>query len=484
MRTQLEKHMLWAAIVPVGMMLAGIFLRPYWRDEFWSLFLTDPARSFSLAAMHFDTSHPPFYNTILRGWRALESSDLWARLLSLPVLAAGAAGVIALWRGRPELKLFLLICAGSYWVIYFAAQTRPYVLMFVLCTLSVFVAARALERNANTLLWALVWFVLCIFLDLSHYFAALWGACLGLAVGLTLLRRGDVAGFLAWGFASTLALAPVAYWLLKSYDMNALARVSAPDTSDGAGIWAGLQQLLRGLVVKTAGSNIAIAAAAIVGAAAFWRKREPIDYALAFAVLLLILMTFIVQATWTPIIKERAFIVIMPAILFLATRAILALSEGGLWSTRFVKAAPAIAVLSPFAFIPEYFKDVERLDEAKAFVRSTAGDCSGAPIVAYYRGGPREHEMQTWIATRFLADVVAAGKPPPKLVNAEEEGAQPVGAVASCKIKAIALMLPRKERIWQQRAREALKRAGVPLDQLSEHRFGGSRQLIFVEGAK
>jgi hypothetical protein len=42
-------------------------------------------------------------------------------------------------------------------------------------------------------------------------------------------------------------------------------------------------------------------------------------------------------------------------------------------------------------------------------------------------------------------------------------------------------MLPRKERVWQQRARDALRQAGVPLDALTEKRFGGSRQLIFVE---
>lgn len=481
MRAQLEKHMLWATIIPVGMMLAGIFLRPYWRDEFWSLFLTDPARPFSLVAMHVDSSHPPFFNTILRGWRIIESSDVWARLLSLPLLAAGAGAVVALWRGRPELKLFLLICAGSYWVIYFAAQTRPYVLMFVLCTLSVFVAARALEQKANTLAWALVWFVLCIFLDLSHYFAALWGACLGLAVGLLLLRRGDVAGFFAWGVASTLALAPVLYWLARSHDLELLARVSDPSSSDGSGLWAGLQQLIRGLVVKTVGSNIAIAAAAAVGAAALWRKRDPIDLALSFAVILLIAIALVVQSAWTPIIKERAIIVIIPALIFLAARAILTLSEADKWGKRFVLAAPILAAITPFAFVGEYFKDVERLDEAKAFIRTVGGDCSGAPIVAYYRGGPREYELQEWNATRLLSGIVPDGAPPPVLVNAEAKDVAQPARKPECKVRAIALMLPRKERIWQQRAREALRQAGVPLDSLTEKRFGGSRQLIFVE---
>lgn len=87
----------WATLVPIALMIVAMALKPMWRDEYWSLYFTEPR--FSLielvtGRMHWET-HPPLYFVFLAVWRTVSDADIWIRALALPFLAAGAWGAFA-----------------------------------------------------------------------------------------------------------------------------------------------------------------------------------------------------------------------------------------------------------------------------------------------------------------------------------------------------------------------------------------------------
>lgn len=479
------QRLTWATAVPALMMLVAMVMKPAWRDEFWTLYLTDPAgggQPFSIEGLHLDFGHPPLYPALMYLWRFASSSEIWARGFSLAVLVAGFLVVRQLWRGRPELVWFLLMCAGSYWIVYFATEIRSYVLLFVLCAISVVVAARAIEDKRETVMWAAVWCCLGITLGLTHYFGALWVACLGLCVGLTHLQRKSPVGFFAWGVASAAALVPVALWISASFH-DATPDAIFADTEGGSGnaLAGGAEQFLRGLFVKLIGSNVALAVAAVLGAAALLRRREPIDLALLGAVVLMVLISFALQVFWLPLVKERSFIVIMPALIFVGARAITSLATSSLWGRRALLAAPYVAAITPFAFIPEYFKDREVIGEVATLLRTQGEGCSGAPVVAFFSGGKELEGLHRWVSERIVKDALPGGVPPPVLINADTMEPQSAGRlVSACKIRAVAFVMPRNAGPEHERAKAALRRAGVPIEALVEHRFGKMRQLVYT----
>src|SRR5262249_30638015 len=136
-------------------------------------------------------------------------------------------------------------------------------------------------------------------------------------------------------------------------------------------------------VLKTAGSNLALAALAALGAAPLLRRLRTGDGVIAAAAAAVVAFVFVMHLFWQPSIKERAFIVVMPAVIYLMARAASAATENK--ATRWLVAAvPAAAALSPLLGVSEHFKDRERFGEVAKVYRE-AGDCDGAPVLAYFR---------------------------------------------------------------------------------------------------
>lgn len=474
------RRMAWATLVPVGMMIAALVLKPMWRDEFWSLYFSEPR--FGLmelinGRMHWET-HPPLYFIFLTVWRDIMDNAVWIRMLALPFLAVGVIGAYLLGRGRRELALFLMLCAGSYWVIYFATEARPYTLLFVVSAWSTLVIVKLMDREASPL-WFALWAITGALVGMTHFFGALWVGCTGLAAGIGFITQRRYGAFVAIGIASIIAILPLAYWLYVSMPMLGERGGNAAPPPDE---WQRfMTQLMRGLTVKLLGSNLAITCAAFAGLGLLLRKRGAVDLVLLGGALLFVLFSAGLDIFWSPMIKERAFLPMIPALIFVMTRAVLSLDPARPWAKRFLAAAPIVAVISPFLFIPEYFKDREKLLELHAYLRTEAGECAGSPVVAYMRERWGENTFMREVIDREMRLALPGREP---RVYAPEEVTGPLAPNSGCRLRAVALlMLPGEDDNRPQgraEAREALRRAGVDPDGLEEVRFGKGRNVLWV----
>lgn len=476
--TALSRLMI-ASIVPLGVMLAACVMKPEWRDEFWTLFITEPNGTppFSLTKLRLDIAHPPLYYSLLHMWRLIDSSDVWARLFSVVALGIGALATLRLARGRPELPWFLVLCVGSYWFIYPATETRSYALVFVLCVLSVLISVRALEERAKRLTWLALWCAVGMTLSLTLYFGALWIAALGLCLGLSDLRRGRIAQFVAWGVAAAIAILPAALWIWSGSATSLAADVFSDEALARNQLLAGLEQVLRAIVVKQVGSNVALAGAAILGAAVLWRRRETVDEVLLSAVLVALVVAFAAHLLWLPLIKERSLIVLIPALMFVAARSIAVLPLESVAGRRLLLASPFVAALTPFAFIPEYFKDREDIGRVIALMKEKGANCAGAQIMVFLRRDKNIFGVANWTTLRTIQAAMPPGAPTPEIADAELTRVDPA---RNCAIRAVALLLGTRDGPITEQAKEALRKSGVPLDELVEHSFGKGRQRVYV----
>ena len=469
-----------AAGVGVGFMLVSMAIRPLWRDEYWALYFSDVAHTagFDLTQRITKDVHPPFYFMLLHLWWQVNGSDGWARLLSLPLLAAGAWATWRLGRTRPrETGVFLLLSATSYWLIYYGVEVRMYLLMFVLSTLSVVVVRNALQRPETVYSSAGLMALIGAPLAFSHFFGALWVAVLGAWTGLALLRAGRIGGFLAWGAASAIAIAPVVVWIAIVHPQH------NPGASSGfppiiGGLEYASTQFFRGWF-KTLASNLAATVVAVLCAAPLIRRRDPFDGVLAGAIVSTVLIAFGVHLFWVQLIKERAFIVVMPATSYLLVRAMDSVGAGQPRAARLIAWVPIVAALSPLLMVSEYFKNFEHTPEVRRLI-DKGGQCAAAPIVAYYRPSAQGEDFAEFMTRRMLAG--AAHGQDVTLVNAADLAArhQPPPANPRCAVKALALGLTTGERFDHVDARKGLVAAGVPLPALQERAIGRDRQLLWL----
>ena len=471
----------WIAVgVGVGFMLVSMATRPLWRDEYWALYFSDVAHTagFDLTQRITKDVHPPFYFLLLHLWRQVSGSDGWARVLSLPLLALGGWATWRLGRTRPrETGVFLLLSATSYWLIYYGVEVRMYFLMFVLSTLSVVVTRNALQRPDTTYSSAALMVLIGAPLAMSHFFGALWVAVLGACTGLALLRAGRIGGFFAWGAASVVAIAPVVAWIAFVHPQH------NPGASDtflpiGGALNYASTQFFRGWF-KTLASNLAATIAAVLCAGALIRRRDPFDAVLALAIVGTVLIAFGVHLFWVPLIKERAFIVVMPATSYLLVRAMDSVGAGQPRAARLIAWVPIVAALSPLLFVSEYFKNFEHTPDVRKLIASS-GQCAGAPVVAYYRPSDQGQDFGEFVTRRVLAGV--ANGHDLALVDAAALAAahQAPPPNPNCAVKAIALGLTTGERSDHVDARKTLIAAGVPLAALQERSIGKDRQLVWL----
>lgn len=471
-----------SVLVGLAMLAASIALRPLWRDEYWSLYFSAPHLPLDAAVTQrmMRDVHPPFYFILGHAWLQLSDSGVWARVFNVVALGAGAAIVWALGRKRPqETGLFLALCATSYWVIYFGTEARMYALVFAACAVTVFALRAALEANTPAALTgALAIFAIAgAIASASHYFGALWTSAAGFALGLTFLVSGRWGAFVATGFASVLAIAPTLAWILHANPQSKPGAVSVPQTFAEAFSYAA-NQFLRGLVVKTFGSNLPAFIAAFLAVPVLARQRDRSDAALLCAVILSVVIAFAIHLFALPaLIKERAFIVIMPAVIWLAVRALSALAPEQKRARALAAFVPAAAIVSPFLFIPEYFKDREQIGEVREAI-ANAGDCAGQPVLTYFR--PSE-QAQDFHALMIGAALKGAARGGGDLVLVDAARSPAPVYQPRCRVRALALVLGKGDGPLHQMARATLTQAGAPLNRWQEVRLGRGRSLVWIE---
>jgi uncharacterized membrane protein len=202
--TAAQFRLVCAAIVVIALLarLPTLSSRSLWLDEAYSAwFSTLPLRELWTEVPLYET-HPPFYYTLLKGWRAFAgSSEAGLRSLSLlasvvtVLLVASAARVARLGPTAERVgllaALFLSLNAGS---IEFAQQARPYALQALAASVAVFCSFMLLARvraGAGTRHWAAGLAVsggLTLWLHVTGVFIAL-GIWTGLACSIMLQPR-------------------------------------------------------------------------------------------------------------------------------------------------------------------------------------------------------------------------------------------------------------------------------------------------------
>ncbi len=470
-----DRRWMWAAAaMALAMMLAAIFLRPLWRDEYWALYFSNPGTPLNELIFEKITKHehPPAYFGLLYLWRLIFDNDIWARLLSIPIYAAAGWTIWRLGKDRArETIAFLLLAATGYWVIYFGIEARMYGLMFAGCAVTCFVARRALEGKAVTM--AAIFAAWGFFTAMSHLFSAMWIGVLGGWMTLAFAKRQNWPAAFAWAAATAVSVGPAIGWVImvrpdEIYD-------NPIDFWKEAGM--GANQFLRGLVVKTFFSNLPAFIAAFLCLGALWRKKDPFDAVMGLSIAACVIIPFAIHVFVEPMIKERAFIIIMPAVILLAVRAIGLVGDNQPFAKRMISWVPIAALIAPILFIPEYFKDRERLGEVRAFVAQHP-HCAGAPVAIYYREAIQGADWSRFVAHRALKGAVNGRDL--DLVDLEPLTTLPP-ATPGCPLRAIAPMLPRNETVLQQEAREMVAARGG--QGLEERALGERRTLIFLDPA-
>ena len=467
-----------ATIAPIVMMFVSMYMKPLWRDEYWSLFFSDRSIDFGtlMGDRLRDEVHPPLYYFLLYHWQALAKTVFAQRFLSIVLLGLTAFVVLRLTpQSYKRLAcLFLLVCGGSYWVIYFVSEVRPYILLFCLSTLSVFLAWRIVEDGWNSAGKLCAWVLVGGAIGLTHYFGALWFACLGLCLGLSFLKSKDFRGFVCIGVITIIAIMPAAAWI--SWSLSVLDLTDQVSLKDDASLWNiahelkfTLNQYFRGLLVKTFGSNPLITFLGFAGLVAALKGKSRINGVLISAVILMTILAFIMHFTVIELIKERAFTPQMPAILFILASG-LAASKSHL-----LKYVPWVTAIMPLFFVTEYFKDREKIDDLQDRISGYSAQCEGQSVVAFHRDMPRA-DFITFANNKIINFEKNGVKFAVNFINAVEvENYTPT----TCPLKAIALVMPKYGGAVE--AVQTFSEAGLDVSKLMELKYGKARYIIWIE---
>lgn len=471
-----------ALVLHLAVFVAALVLRPFWRDEYWALYFSGMGKTLSetIEAITLDV-HPPLYFVMLHFWRMIWEHELWVRVFNAVVIALGG---LAAWQLRGSRKdetlTFLFLCATSYWVIFYGVEARMMGMEFILCALSVLIIRNTLDRPERWAIGALLFFAVGVVASSSHFFGALWFAVAGACTGFALLKNGRFGAFVGWGVASVAAIAPVVFWIIVVNPQDNEGARSALGTLFHQ-FESGMQQFSRGLIVKTLFGNIAATCAAFLCLGALARRKDPFSLVIALAALGTVVIAFIIHLFAENLIKERAFIVMMPAIIYLIAEAIHSVQPTQRRAQMFINAIPIVAIVSLPLFATEYFKDRERVAVVREILAEHAEACDGQPVIFYFRPNPQGADFGPFYTRSVLAG--AGGERGIELLDAAERQGSVSAPASTCPLRAVALALPNGQDQRHDEARRVLREAGVNLDQLEERSIANGRSLAYMAPA-
>ena len=462
----------WATLVPIGIMLIAMWVKPLWRDEYFSLYYADPSKSLTYLLEHRwgPDSHPPIHNVFLYYWTHIFSHPFLQKGLSLVFLVLGgfALNYLTPSERKREFYTFSLVCLGSYWIIYFATEIRPYVMNFMLCAVTVFLLPHLIKDRPAKGYW-IIWMLTGSVLSLTHFFGGLWFASLSFVLGLSFLQQKQNVKFAVTGCLAIVGLTPLMGWLYFSLPQIDVASVASDMTGLEKFTGAG-HQFLRGLIVKTFGSNPVITVLGFGGLVAGFRLKDQFSAILIWACILTVSLAFILHLGFVDMIKERAFIVIMPALLFLMA-AQLATS-----TSKWTKYVPWAAAIMPFFFLGEYTKNKEDVPGLQQAVASFGQICSQAEIGAFYRPS-KFTELYPYATHKILNFDLKDFSARPVIYNLSE---LTTPMTSDCPVIAIAVLLPKQDMNLIEQAEQELTRLGYNLDTIERRLFGKGRNILWI----
>ena len=206
--------------VGIALRVREALLTPLWFDEIYTLWMARLSPHAILAALLGDV-HPPLHALAVWAWRSIGGEgDLWIKTLSIVPGIATLGATYGLARdtfGRRAALLGMALLAIHPRHVYFSQESRPYALLWLFLTLTVWMAWRWHQRGHRA--WDAVAYVASATLALyTHYFAgfvlAFVGAW-GLAVSFRDPRRAF--GWIALNVAVAVLFVPQLKVLLEQF---------------------------------------------------------------------------------------------------------------------------------------------------------------------------------------------------------------------------------------------------------------------------
>jgi hypothetical protein len=425
--------------------------------------------------------HPPLIYYPLHVWMGLFQSDLAARMLNWIYLGLGFALAAWIGRDRPkETALYLFLSVTAFWFTFYAVEIRNYALLYATSLASVPALRRAIEGDRLGLGWLALWTALSMATSFTHYYGTLFVGSTGLVAGVLMLAARRPADFFIIGVASVIAVAPaVAFAMAVDFSARAASgHITGYEISWAERMRSASMQVVRAIAGKTFLANIPAWIAVFLAARLVFSRRERNDWALVIPPLMVVAISLGVMAVMLSDMRERSFTPIIPPLLYFCARGLAeALETGGRAAWR-ARLAPWAALLAPILFIPEHFNDRQRYPEVRAHLEESYS-CSKEPMLAALIWMPQAENFPPWYVRHALEPMVGGA---PALIDAPKATPQDLARVMAspCPVKAVALGMARGDGEEHQRARDQLRAAGLPIDQLKEIDLGKGQNRLFV----
>jgi mannosyltransferase len=335
-RRRFHFWILFVVLLAFSLRLYAIDRQDIWGDEAFSIWLSSQPLP-EVVAGGADT-HPPLYPFLLYLWMRLAGSSAFAvRLLSATIGTLTVPVIYALGRrvfGQVAGTVAALLAAISPVLVYYAQETRMYVLVTLLAAASVYWVLRVFREPRSSGAW-LAYLLTTLGAAYTHYYAFFVILAQNLVLVLSLLRRRRWPVLARWLSAQgALALAYVPWIAVQTGFLSgkASARFGEWDLAT-AGRIAGetLTALAAGLAVPSLASWLVAALTLIaIGAAvaSLFHRREPGPWLIVAYLLLPLFLAWAVNPIM-PFFYARYLLLIAPAFCILAAWGVMV--WGHLW---------------------------------------------------------------------------------------------------------------------------------------------------------
>jgi 4-amino-4-deoxy-L-arabinose transferase-like glycosyltransferase len=335
-RRRFHLWILFVVLLAFSLRLYAIDRQDIWGDEAFSIWLSSQPLP-EVVAGGADT-HPPLYPFLLYLWMRLSgSSALAVRLLSAAIGTLTVPVVYALGRrafGQAAGFVAALLAAVSPALVYYAQETRMYVLVTLLAAASVYWTLRVFREPRSIGAW-LAYLLATLAAAYTHYYAFFVVLAENLVVVLSLLRRRRwpdlgrwlaaqgilVLAYLPWIAVQTGFLSGKASARFEEWDLTTAGRI-AGETLAAFAAGLAVPSLTSWLVAAL--FLIAIAA----GVAALFRRREPEPWLIGAYLLLPLFLAWAINPIM-PFFYARYLLLIAPAFCILAAWGVMV--WGHLW---------------------------------------------------------------------------------------------------------------------------------------------------------
>jgi mannosyltransferase len=335
-RRRFQLWILFVVLLAFSLRLYAIDRQDIWGDEAFSIWLSSQPLP-EVVAGGADT-HPPLYPFLLYLWLGLSGSSVLAvRLLSAAISTLTVPVVYALGRrafGQATGFVAALLAAVSPVLVYYAQETRMYVLVTLLAAASVYWVLRVFREPRSSGAW-LAYLLTSLAAAYTHYYAFFVILAENLVVVPSLLRRRRWPALRRWLAAQgALALAYIPWIAVQTGFLSgkASARFEEWDLTT-AGRIAGetLIAFAAGLAVPPPASWLVATLFLIaVGAAvaSLFRRREPGPWLIVAYLLLPLFLAWAVNPIM-PFFYARYLLLIAPAFCILTAWGVMV--WGHLW---------------------------------------------------------------------------------------------------------------------------------------------------------